>query len=54
MGGSDQLHIPAALSPGKALPVPFGYEVGWAPEQVWTRRRGENNSNNDIRISRIS
>jgi hypothetical protein len=28
---SGQLHAPAAL-----LPVPLVYEVGWAPETVWT------------------
>jgi hypothetical protein len=37
MEGSGQLHAPAALSPGKELPVPIGYETGWAPEPIWTR-----------------
>jgi hypothetical protein len=27
----------AALPPGKEPPIPIGYEVGWAPEPVWTR-----------------
>jgi hypothetical protein len=33
-GGNGQAHAPAALIRGKELPVPFGYEVGWAPEPV--------------------
>jgi len=33
---SGQLHVPAALAPGKQPPVPTDQEVGWAPEQVWT------------------
>jgi len=40
---SGQLHVPAALSPGKYLMVPTGWEVEWAPETVWTRWRGEKN-----------
>jgi hypothetical protein len=32
---SDQLHASAALPPGEELPVPVGYESGWAPEPVW-------------------
>jgi hypothetical protein len=31
----DQLHSPYALPPGKDLPVPNGYEVGWASEPGW-------------------
>jgi hypothetical protein len=30
MNASGQLHAPAAL-----LPVPIGYEAGWAPQSVW-------------------
>jgi hypothetical protein len=36
---SGQLHDTAALPPGKELPVPIGYEAGWAPESVWLRWR---------------
>jgi hypothetical protein len=32
---SGQLQTPAALTPGKEPPVPFGQEFGWAPGQVW-------------------
>jgi hypothetical protein len=32
------LYAPAALPPGKELPVPIGQEAVWAPEQVWTQR----------------
>jgi len=32
-GVGGQRHLPADLSPWKA---PILYEVGWAPEQVWT------------------
>jgi hypothetical protein len=39
---NGQLHAPAALSPGKELPVPTGYEVRWAPEPVWMLWRREN------------
>jgi hypothetical protein len=31
-----QFHVPAAFPLGKEPPVPFGQEVGWAPEPVWT------------------
>jgi hypothetical protein len=34
---SGQLHVPASLPPGKEPLVPIGYEVGWAPEPVWTQ-----------------
>jgi len=34
---SCQLHVLGALS-NEDPPVPIGYEVGWAPEPVWTRR----------------
>jgi hypothetical protein len=30
-----------ALSPGKGLPVPIGYDAGWASELVWTQRLQE-------------
>jgi hypothetical protein len=33
---SCQLHVPAALPPGKELSVPIVQEAGWAPEPVWT------------------
>jgi hypothetical protein len=36
---SGQLHVPAALLPGKELPVPIGYEVGWTPDPAWTTWR---------------
>jgi hypothetical protein len=39
---SGQLHVPAALPPGKETPVPIGYEAGWASETDWTTCRGEN------------
>jgi hypothetical protein len=32
---SGQLHGPTALPTGKQLPVPTGYEAGWAPKPVW-------------------
>jgi hypothetical protein len=32
---SGQLHVPAALPPGKEPLVPTGQEVGWTPEPVW-------------------
>jgi hypothetical protein len=35
MEASGQLHAPAALPPGKAPPIPTGYEAWWAPESVW-------------------
>jgi hypothetical protein len=35
---AGQLHSPAALTPGKELPIRIGYEVGWTP------RRGEKSS----------
>jgi hypothetical protein len=31
---SGQFHAPAALPPGKELPVPIGKEAGWAPEPL--------------------
>jgi hypothetical protein len=31
----DQSHAPAALSLGKYLKVPIGYEVSWTPQPVW-------------------
>jgi hypothetical protein len=33
---SGQLHDPATFPPKKELPVPSGYDAGWAPEPVWT------------------
>jgi hypothetical protein len=39
---SGQLNVPAALTQGKEPPVPIGWEVGWAPEPVWTMWRREN------------
>jgi hypothetical protein len=35
---SGQVHAPAALPKRKELPVPIGYEAGWAPEPVWKRK----------------
>jgi len=32
----------SASRPGCFTPVLIWYEVGWAPEPVWTRWRGEN------------
>jgi len=41
---NDQLHAPAALSPGNELLLPTGYEAGWAPEPVrmrwWKKFKG--------------
>jgi hypothetical protein len=39
VGGSGQLHAPAALHPGEKPPVSIGWEAGWAPEPVWTTWR---------------
>jgi hypothetical protein len=36
-GVSGQRHTPAALCPGKGLPVSIGQEAGWASELVWTQ-----------------
>jgi hypothetical protein len=36
---SGQLHVPAALPPGKEPPIPIRYEVGCTPESVWTSWR---------------
>jgi hypothetical protein len=36
MEGRGQIHTPAAISRGKKLAVPIGYEAGWVPESVWT------------------
>jgi hypothetical protein len=33
----------SALPPGKELPVPIGWEAGWAPEPAWTRWGREKN-----------
>jgi hypothetical protein len=40
---SGQLHVPAALPPGKEPPVSTGYEAGWAPGMVRTLWNGERN-----------
>jgi hypothetical protein len=37
MKTSGQLHVPAALPPGKEPLIPIGYEAGWVPEPFWTR-----------------
>jgi hypothetical protein len=34
---SGQLQAPAALPPGKELPIPTGQEAGLAAEPLWTR-----------------
>jgi hypothetical protein len=39
---SGQLHVPAALPPGKKPPVPVGQVAGWGPAPVWTTWRREN------------
>jgi len=39
---SGQLHATAALTLGKELPEPIGYEAGWATEPAWARWRREN------------
>jgi hypothetical protein len=39
MGG--QLHASADLLLGKEAVLSIGWEAGWAPEPVWTTRRGE-------------
>jgi hypothetical protein len=33
---SSQLHVPAALAPGRELPMPIGQEAGCASDPVWT------------------
>jgi hypothetical protein len=35
MDVSGHLHAPAALTPGRELPVPIGQEAGWSPEPVY-------------------
>jgi hypothetical protein len=40
---SGQLHVPAALPPGKEPPVPIGYEGGW-PQSRSGRGGEEKNS----------
>jgi hypothetical protein len=35
---SGQLHIPAALPPGKEPSLPIGW-AEWAPEPVWTKNK---------------
>jgi hypothetical protein len=52
---SGQLHALATLPPGKEPPVLILYEVGWAPEPVWTIWRSENSwpyrdSNSDLSV----
>jgi hypothetical protein len=34
MEASDQLHVPAALPPGKEPLVPIEYEAGWAIKDI--------------------
>jgi hypothetical protein len=34
-GVGDQIHAPAAFTPGKD-PIPTVQEAGWAPGPVWT------------------
>jgi hypothetical protein len=34
-----QLHVPAALNPGKESLLPIGQEAGATPEPVWMRNR---------------
>jgi len=31
---SDQLHCPAALSPGEELPAPIGQDTAWTAEPI--------------------
>jgi len=33
MEESGQLHVTAAFSQGKELPIPVGYETGWTPDR---------------------
>jgi hypothetical protein len=33
---SEQTHDPAALTPGKLLPVFSWQDAGWVPKSVWT------------------
>jgi hypothetical protein len=42
VGGKWSALRPAALPPGKELPVPIRYEAVWAPEAIWTTWRREN------------
>jgi len=41
MQDNVQVHASDALPPGKEPPVAIEWEVGWAPEPVWTRWRRE-------------
>jgi hypothetical protein len=41
-GISSQLNAPDALLQWKEQKLPIGYEVGWAPQPVWTLWRREN------------
>jgi len=34
--GKRQLQALAAFTPGKLIPIPIQYEVGWAQRLVWT------------------
>jgi len=36
-----RLHVPAALPPGKELPLPTEHEAGSVPASVWTGCRRE-------------
>jgi hypothetical protein len=40
-GGGWSASRPRPLYPGERLPVPIGYEAGWAPESVWMTWRRE-------------
>jgi hypothetical protein len=48
-----QLHTPAAVPPGKEHPVAIRYEVGWAPEPVWTLWSGEGSARNGNRTQGV-
>jgi hypothetical protein len=36
VAGEWSASLPGGFPPGKELPVPIVYEVGWTPEPVWT------------------
>jgi hypothetical protein len=38
---SGQLHVLAALTPGKEALISIGSEAGWAPELVWMQWQRE-------------
>jgi hypothetical protein len=41
VGGEWTVSRPGRFTPGKGLPLPIGWEAGWAPVVVWTTWRGE-------------